>query len=522
MNKIVYKIALLLFLLASCDNDFLDTIPNDRLASEIFWQNINDAKLAVNSLYNDIDGPNIITWDAMTDIAHTNNLQNTQVFIELGTYDIANEKILAEWTTAYRGIRATSFFLENVGRIPPGNEAIINQYTGEAKVLRAYQYIKLASFFGDVPLVTTSVSIEESRTLFRTPVEEIWDFIDTELTEAASLLPATYAAAEKGRVTSGAAWALKARANLYAGRYQPAIEACQNVTGYSLYSSYKNLFKYVAENNSEVILDKQYIKDNYANNIFTTISPYSQKNSGSGFVPTKTIIDMYEMAAGGKINDPGSTYDVYNPYNDRDPRLRFSIYVDGDTLPSGTIFRPAPNSGGPDAIGATWVNSSTGFNIRKYINNEDFANPANGGINMILLRYAEVLLTYAEAKIELNQLDQTVYDAINAVRNQRQDVKMPSITGGKSQAELREIVRQERTIELAFEGQHFFDTRRWETTETVMNAPVYGMTYMNSGTLDTVMVVGVNRSFDKTKHYLWPIPLTERNLNSNLTQNPNW
>lgn len=508
--------------LTSCEKDLLDTIPNDRLSSEIFWKTAADAKLAVNSLYTNLDGPNILTWDALTDIAHTNILINSQVLIELGTYDIASQKVLAEWSSAYNGIRAANYFLENVSKVPPGSETIINQHIGEAKVIRAYQYIKLAGFFGDVPLITNTISIEEAKLLTRTPVNEIWNFIDAELSEAALLLPATYPAVDKGRITSGAAWALKARADLQAGRYQLAIDAANKVQGYTLYSSYANLFKYAAENNSEVILDKQFIKDNYQNSIFLTLAPYSQKNGGSEFVPTKALVDEYETADGKKITDATSGYDPLLPYANRDPRLRFSIFVDGDVLPSGIIFKPAPNSGGPDAIGATFVNSTTGFNIKKYVNPEDYVNPNNSGINIILLRYAEVLLTFAEAKIELNQLDQSVYNAINAVRNQRNDVKLPSITSGKTQEALREIVRHERTIELAFEGQHFFDIRRWKTAENVMKGPVYGMTYLSNGNLETVAVVGVNRTFDKSKHYLWPIPLNERNLNPNLTQNPNW
>jgi hypothetical protein len=414
--------------------------------------------------------------------------------------------------------------MENVDRVPSTTTGLIDRLKGEARVLRAYHYIKLAGFFGDVPLVTKSLTLEEARTLTRTPIEEIWNFIDTELEESAALLPATYPTEDKGRVTKGAAWALKARADLWAGRYQLAIDAANNVQGYSLYNSYENLFKYVAENNTEVILDRQSIQNNpqLQTNVFSTLAPFSQRNSSSLYVPTRALVDMYEMTDGKKISDPTSGYDPANPYVNRDPRLRFSIFVDGDPLPSGAIFRPAPNSGGPDAIGATFVNSTTGFNIKKYINNGDFATPFNSGINIILVRYAEVLLTLAEAKIELNQLDASVYSAIDMIRNGRDDVNLPSITPGLSQNELREIVRQERTIELAFEGLHLFDIRRWKTAEIVMPGPVLGMSYMDNGQLTTVSVTGANRSFDKSRHYLWPIPQNERNLNPNLSQNPGW
>ncbi|WP_244228381.1 RagB/SusD family nutrient uptake outer membrane protein [Mucilaginibacter kameinonensis] len=223
------------------------------------------------------------------------------------------------------------------------------------------------------------------------------------------------------------------------------------------------------------------------------------------------------------MNDAGSGFDPYHPYDNRDPRLRFSVYVDGDLLPSGIAFKPAPNSGTADAIGSTYIASTTGYNIKKYINAEDYANPSNSGINIILLRYAEVLLTLAEAKIELDQIDQSVYDAINTVRNGRSDVKLPNIPTGLTQEQLRQIVRHERTVELAFEGLHLFDIRRWKTAETVMNGPVYGITYADaSNKLVTVQVVSFNRVFDKSRHYLWPIPQKETYLNPNLKQNPNW
>ncbi|MEC5146373.1 Putative outer membrane starch-binding protein [Chitinophaga sp. 180180018-2] len=514
---------LLLVLLASCSKDLLDTVPTDRLSVNLFWKSEADARLAVNALYLDLDSTNILSMDALTDIGHTNQNFDVQAYIELGTYDQSSAKVYGEWKNAYKGIHACNYFLENVDKVTSSNTTLINQFKGEAKTLRAYQYIKLAAQFGDVPLVTTSITLEQSRVLTRTPVKDIYDFIDKELTDAASLLPASYSAADKGRVTKGAAWALKARADLYAGRYQLAVDAATQVNGlgYTLYSTYQKLFSYAAEGNPEVILDRQFIKDNLPNNVFSMMAPYSQKNGNSTYVPTKALADLYQTKDGKDINSPGSGFDPYHPYDNRDPRLRYSLFVEGDILPSGIAFRPAPNSGTADAIGSTYIASTTGYNLKKYINPEDYANPTNCGINMILLRYAEVLLTYAEAKIELNQLDQSVYTAINTVR-QRADVNMPALQPGLTQAQLRDAVRYERTVELAFEGLHLYDIRRWKTAENVMNGPVYGITWNNNGQLTTVQVVSFNRAFDKSRHYLWPVPQKERDLDPNLSQNPNW
>lgn len=525
LKHIIASIAVSSGLLISCDNNLLETFPNDRLSVDVFWTTETDAKLAVNALYTDLDSTNIISWDALTEIAHTNQNFDVQAYVELGTYDGTSSKIYNEWKRAYRGIRATSYFLENVDKVPSGNTALINQLKGEAKVLRAYQYIKLAGLYGSVPLVTTSITIDESRTLQNKPVAEIWNFIDKELNEAAALLPATYPASDNGRVTKGAALGLAARASLYAGRYEKAAaEADLVITSgvYELYSSYEKLFTYAAENNKEVLFDRQFIKDNYPINVFPLLAPYSQKNSQSTYVPTKALVDTYETTAGKLITDNASCYNPATPYVNRDPRLKFSIFLEGDILPSGIAFKPAPNSGTADAIGSTYIASTTGFNIKKYVLADDFSNPVNSGINIILLRYAEVLLTYAEAKIELGQIDASVLAAINLVRNGRSDVKQPAVKTA-SQAEMRNIVRRERTVELAFEGQHLFDIRRWKTAEKVMPGPVYGITYKDaSGALKTVEVVAVNKTFDASRHYLWPIPQKERDLNPTLTQNPGW
>ena len=288
-----------------------------------------------------------------------------------------------------------------------------------------------------------------------------------------------------------------------------------------MYPSYSKLFSYAAENNSEVVLDKQFIASVYSNNVFSLLAPYSQKSSGSTYVPTKAAVDQYQTAAGVNITDPGSGYNASNPYVNRDPRLGFSVFLNGDVLPDGTTYRPAPNSGTPDAVGNTYLASTTGFGIKKYINKEDLANPGNNGINIILLRCAEVLLNYAEAKIEAGTIDQTVYDAINDVRNKRTDVVLSSLPSNLSQDQLRDAVRKERVSELAFEGLHLQDIRRWKTAATVVPGPVYGITYTDKGTIKIIQVA-VSRLFDPAKHYLWPIPQTESDQDPGLEPNPGW
>jgi hypothetical protein len=289
---------------------------------------------------------------------------------------------------------------------------------------------------------------------------------------------------------------------------------------YKLYPSYKNLFSYAAENNPEIILDIQFIKDTYSNDVFAKAAPKSN-NGNSIYVPTKRMVDAFEMANGDSINQAGSGFDPYHPYDNRDPRLRYSVFVPGDSLPNGSIFNPKPDSKTGDAVYSTFVVSPTGYNLKKYVNKEDLSVPGNCGINLILCRLPEVLLTYAEAKTELNQIDASVYSAIDSIR-QRPDVNMPPIATGLTQDELRAVIRHERLVELSFEGLRFFDIRRWKIMDGIMPGKVYGMTFVDdNGDLQTVEVTGWMNSFN-TRNYLWPIPQSERDLNPDLTPNPGW
>lgn len=535
MNNIT-KIFALLFVglvVTSCD-DLLDTKPTDRVSTAIFWKTEKDATLAANAVYthlihrdpatgNLVTGSHYASWDGMTDIGYTNLPQSPESFILKGTFDQLNSRVANEWINLYAGIRSANAFLANVDQVQTTNTALINRLKGEVRVLRAYFYSQLAFLFGDVPLITTELTLQESRQVTRTDVEEVWNFVSDEFTQAADQLTPTVAAADKGRVTKGTALGLKARYMLYAGRYQEAADAASAVMAlgvHSIFPSYKNLFAYANENNPEILLDVQYVKSSFPNDIFGVFAQRSVNSSRSLFVPTKKLVDAYEMTNGLAITDPASGFNPATPYANRDPRLGFSIFVDGDVLPNGATFNPKPNSGTSDAVGTSFLVSPTGFNVEKYVIAADVATPNNTGINLILLRYAEIQLIYAEAKTELNQIDQTVYDAINRVR-QRPDVNMPAITSGKTQDELRQIIRHERLVELAFEGQRFFDIRRWGIADEVMPGGVYGMTYMASGTPTTVQVPAWTNEWSE-RNYLWPIPQIEYDLNNGLGQNPLW
>lgn len=507
-------------------HDILETIPNDRVSKTIFWKTDEDAILACNAIYCFLpDATTWTNWDAMSDIGHVTKTTNWQSLVEKGAHDASFSVMLNEWKNNYSGIQAANIFLDNVDDVTTLDQELINRLKAEVRTLRAYFYLHLAALWGDVPLLTNETTLEESRLATRTPVEKVWDFISTELTEVADILPTKQV--DIGRVTKGAALAIKARAMLYAERYIDAINAAKAVIDlniYDLYSNYEKLFTYEAENNIEVVFDKQYIKSSYRNNLFLIMCPNSvYPQSTANIVPTKQAVDIYQMVNGKKISDPESGFDPYNPYTNRDPRLKYNYIVLGTVLPNGAIYDSRPGSGTADAVGYAEISTPTGYNVNKYLAKEDLADPGNGGLNTIYIRYAEVLLTYAEAKIEANQIDQSVLDAINQIR-QRPDVNMPPYSNISSQEELRKIVRDERLMELPFEGLRYFDIRRWRIAEEVMPGPLMGMTYIdiNDGSLKTISVSGFVRTFRADRDYLWPIPQTELDVNKNLIQNPHW
>ena len=511
-------------LLGSCQKNLLNTVPNDRISTDIFWQTDNDATLAANAIYTYMaETPDhFFGWDNMSDIIFTNPTGPVEAAIKQGQYDALNSRISGDWSTFYAGIRGANSFMAHVDEVQTANPALISRLKGEVRALRAWFYMRLASLWGDVPLITTELSLAESEKVTRTPVSKVWDFVASELDTAATLLPVKQT--DLGRITKGATMAIKARAMLYAGRYDASATAASQVMAsntYNLYPTYKTLFSYAAENSAEDILDIQFLADVYPSNIFQVLAPRSV-NASSKWVPTKAMVDQYEMKNGLPITDPASGYDPANQYANRDPRLSYSVFVPKDSLPNGKIFNSLPSSTTGDAVGSSFVVSPTGWNVKKYVNKEDLSKPTDGGINIILIRYAEVLLTYAESMIEQNKLDQSVYDAINKVR-QRSDVNMPPIAAGQTQDQLRDIVRNERTVELAFESLRYFDIRRWKIAGTIMPGNVYGLTYKDTGgNLQTVVVPGWTQTWSD-KLYLWPIPQKEIDLNKNLNpNNPGW
>jgi hypothetical protein len=504
----------------------LNTIPKDRLGEELFWKTEDDAVYAANGIYSILGSQwRYTSIDAYSDIAHFILQWRAESQIEKHTFDASNNIVADEWSYYYTIVQAASAFLENADLVESIDDGLRNRLKAEARTLRAFAYINLVMLYGDVPLVEKTLTVDEAKALTRTPAETIYGFVADELTSAAAALPAVQE--ERGRVTKGTALGLKAKAMLYAGKFREAKEAAAAVMAlgvHSLHPSYAELFDYAGEGSSEILFARQYARDLNAHSIFAFYTPNSLYTQQCQVVPTKPLVDAYLMKTTGlPIEDPASGFDPLEPYKDRDPRLYHTVYTSGDLLPDGKTLNTMPGNGSGDDITISAENvTPTGWYFKKYVSDADYANPWNCGVNLIYLRYAEILLIYAEAAVELGgqDIDNSVLDAINAIRK-RSDVDMPEVKT-TNQAELRQIIRRERIVELALEGHRLYDIRRWRIGEDVIPGTVKGMTYSpspGSQSLVTVELAGYVKEFKPDRHYLWPIPFREIDLNNNLKQN---
>jgi hypothetical protein len=496
-----------------CDQG-LDLVPPGEVSELIYWQQEKDAVLAVNGIYGELDGQLMVKeLDGVTDIGfRAPSGPGSFHDVTMGSFDPVNASIGSVWDQYYRGVQRANNVLANIDRIEQGNAELLARNKAEARFLRAYFYTQLSSLWGDVPLITTPLEVTEQ--VGRTSKSEVVDFVIAELDQIiqGNQLPMSYSQ-DVGRATLGAAIALKARIAYRNERYAVARDACQDVMDlgiYELYPDYEGLFQYEGQNSSEVIFDRQYTVGGDTYNAFS----FSAASIGGGSV-VEPIHNMFLKYGYKGPQNPN------NPFENIDPRWDYTVYYTGQAIGNST-FNSLPDSPTPDRVRSTEFSTVLGYNLKKWVDfSADGANPNTGSINMILIRYADILLMYAESKIELNELDDSVYDAINMVR-ERPTVEMPPITPGKSQAELRAIIRDERAAELAFEGLRLFDMNRWEIGGDKIGI-IEGLLYLNesSGEWETI-TSGLSRTFRPERDYLWPIPQAEMEINDAITQNPNY
>lgn len=542
-NNIIGLACALLFVLAGCSEDFLERSPSDQVSSTNFFTQEKDLVYAVNAVYASIGfnswettygySTDLLRIENLTDNALDHHSWNAGFRLADGTASAYDWYVEHRWRERYRGIQRVNRIFEGADGVSDINAEKKARLLAEAKFLRAYFYFDLVYLFGDVPYITNSLTPDEAAESTRTAKQTILDAMIADLTAAATNLPTSYSSDNLGRVTKGAALSLKARILLYQEKWEEAALAAKEVMDlavYTIYPSYQEMFTYKGINNSEVIFDLQEMHEKQWNFTLQNYGPNSVGGWSSG-CPLQSLVDTYECTDGNTI-DVSPLFDPNNPYANRDPRLTHSILYPGHDWRGG-VFNSIPGASYPgkdiiagddltDGTGGQWNKTATGYNWLKYISEDDIDNGDywNGAIHFILIRYAEILLTYAEAKIESDDIDQSVYDAINEVR-QRPDVNMPLITTGKSKEQLRTIVRRERRVELAFEGLRLMDIRRWKIAENVMPGVPEGLTYTDPNSGEEVTLSWGERTFNPNKHYLWPIPQTEIDI-SHLEQNPGW
>lgn len=526
-------------LLLACQNDFLDRKPLNAFSDTAVWSDYSLAEQFANNIYGGIisgferggyflsgatdEGENTFPWPITNDMNRGDlSYTNRDKMLRYG-YFWTNPPTY--WEYCYNYIRRCNIFLDHIGTVP-GDTARKSALTGEVKFLRGFYYHELTKFYGGVPLITKTQGVQNLSELQvpRNTYAECIDFIGKELAEAAALLPVTRTGGEVGRAARGTALALRGRVLLYGERWAEAAAASKAVIDaktYSLFSNYGNLFKAANNNNAEVIFSKQY-KSTLVTHDFNRNNGLISIGGWGGVCPTQNLVDMFEMTD-GQTYDKSPLYDANNPYKNRDPRFYGTIICDGTVLGTGpdalTVqTRVKGNNGIDGGPNQTDGNATkTGYYLRKYIDESFLKNPTNGYNNWIILRLGEVLLNYAEAQNEAAGPDASVYDAVNTLRAR---VNMPALPAGLSKEAMRERIRRERAVELAFEDQRFFDLRRWKLAEQVIGAPIYGMRISQDGKTFTRFKVE-DRVFT-AKDYLIPIQQDELIKNTRLEQNPGW
>ena len=509
-----FLVVLLLAGLSACNKNYLDKNPLATIPAGSFWKTQSQADLALAGIYNFLVignnstsvsaagagfGGGYMFWEAISDDAYTTSSGGSFGNISTGVIEATTGGMQSTaYTVSYQAIAACNNLLANIGTVPI-DSTTMNQYRAEAKFFRAYYYFMLTQLYGDCVLTLQPLTNNNaSATLPRVAKAIVVDTILSDLAFAAAHLPNT---AYNGHVVRGTALGYMAKVQLATGAWQQAAATTQTIISehkFSLYTGgYRNLFfKAGQSGNPEIMFSANYLPPNL-------YSPadwlYSYLNSIQVLQP---LVNDYECTDGLPITQ-SPLYSSATPYKNRDPRLAATILVPGvwRGTTSNTVFNTATVS--PPV--------PSGFLPKKGVDSTRFPTSysTQSDQNWVFLRYAEVLLMYAEAQNEAVGPDPTVHAAIDSVR---QRVGMPILPLGLSQADMRTRIQHERRIELAMEGQRFFDLKRWK--------------------LDKVLIPLVKdptnayRSFP-LRDTLWPVPQSEVDIakgynNKGFYQTPGW
>jgi hypothetical protein len=462
----------------------------------------------------------------------------------------------------WAGIRAANTFITNIGVVPvkgqsPAGVPMRYVWQSEARFLRAYFYFELVKRYGGVPLLGDKVfALNDNVALPRAPFADCIKYIVNEcdaIKDSLLSYPLATPDADNYRPTKGAAMALKARALLYAAsplfnggnidasnpltgypdfqadRWAQAATAAQDViklNTYKLDADYKDIF--LTQNNSERIWIRP---GSITTSVEAANGPVGFSVGGTGNTsPTQELVDAFPMQNGLAITDPASGYNSSDPYATfttpkRDPRLTANIFYNGAPWLNTTV---QTYEGGQSKPNANIQQTFTGYYMRKFMGlSEKSATLVTHSTDWVAFRYAEILLSFAEAQNEVEGSPQAdVYNQLYAVRARAGiDPGATNNYGLKpnmTKDEMRAAIQNEWRIEFAFEEHRFFDIKRWKIAETVMNQPRTGVSIVKIGSNLTYNPITVLKTAFVKKQYLYPIPYNEVAKNPNMKQNPGW
>lgn len=558
--------AIIALCLCSCSK--LDLYPLDTGSNDSWYKTEDQMVMSIRGLYRTVFWP--LDNDYWADDHQSRSNLN---IITGGTINGESSEVKNRWQNCYKAIARANTILANLDNAQERlgiSEEKVRLYRAQTLVARAAQYCILTTYFGDVVYVDKEISIEEAFRMGRTDKSEILEKVYADLETAVADLPVSYTGSVE-LATRGAALAIKARYALFNGEWQIAADAarrCMDLGVYELYPDFSKLFLASTAHASENILSWPRSVD-----LDVTLDPgnvmgYCTRSRG-GYASEYPSWELFcsFLCRDGKPIDESPLFNPHKPFENRDPRCAATIAEFG-TEHLGVIYDPNPysfnvmNNITGKQIKNLDCNSNSmyaSFNglVRKkgvdeaWVNNQTFKVAPD----YVFIRYAEVLLIYAEAKIELGQIDASVLNAINSVRARAygaqpsQTSAYPAVTA-LGQDEMRRIVRLERRMELAYEGLRYMDLLRWKLAEKALNQPNYGL-LDNAGLKklcddgnwffayvpeidedgiadfsrlyeDGLCKIISKRNFDASKNYLWPIPSQEVLTNPFLGQNDNY
>ncbi len=547
----IYKLFLIvtLSIMFSC-SDVLDKKPLTSYSDAVVWNDPSLIEAYIANIYKRFP----TGWNILANQCDENTRRNNVAYdnINQGNLTPSNFIEFANWWSGEKhaggsdgsGFRPGSYyaviasinqFFDNIGAAD-FDETLKNRMIGEMKFLRAYAYFRLASFYNGVPLITKTFKLDDDFFLPRDSYSVCMDFVVSEFEEAASLLPLTYQTKDLGRITKGAAMAAKARALLYMAsplnnptnersKWEAAANATKAVIDlgiYNLHPDYGNSYKEYELYHSEIIWARLYNNGKYEE------MPVERSHMPPGYYgyahthPLQNMVDSYETL-NGLLPKDDPTYDINDPWVNRDPRFYASILFDGAMYQGREVEVFIP--GGLDSYQGpieAWNATMTGYYVRKFAN-ENIVVPRglnNGNTPWPFIRYNAVLLDYAECMYMLGYED-ACRDYINLIRK-RPSVDMPLVT--ESGEELWERYVNERKVELYMEEHRYFDVRRWKIAPQVLNENAWKVDVFkdpNTG-VKTLEYSKFQDRVWKDKMYYLPVPQDEINKNPNLVQNPGY